>query len=678
MPNRLAGETSPYLLQHADNPVDWYPWGEEAFSRARRENRPILLSIGYSACHWCHVMAHESFADAATAAVMNRHFVNIKVDREERPDLDQIYQTAQQMLQRRAGGWPLTMFLSADGTPFFGGTYFPKHSRHGLPAFVELLEQVATVYAERQEEVAAQNRSVRDALQQFRPAAPGDPGSFDASPIAAALDLLARNFDPRWGGFGGAPKFPRVTDLALLLRQADPALRSMAIETLRRMAAGGLYDHLGGGFARYSVDERWEIPHFEKMLYDNGPLLALYADAWALTGDELFRRVVEETAAWAMREMQLADGGYCASLDADSEGEEGRFYVWTPESAHALLTPAEYAVAAAHYGLDGPPNFENRAWHLCLRRPLAEVARQLGLPLPECERHLAAARGKLFAAREGRIRPHRDDKVLASWNGLMIAGMAHAARVFGRADWLSSAQRALAFIRRTLWQNDRLLATWRDGRAQLNAYLDDHAFLLAATLELLQTAWHPDDLDFARQLASALRTRFEDASGGFYFTSHDHEPLLLRPKSGYDEAMPAGNGIAAAALLRLATLSGDADCARAAERTVAAFWPELRQHPGGFSALLLALDDWLSPPDLLVLRGPASDVAAWQRQLAARFLPQTQLFALPAGSENLPPPLAKPLTANVNAWLCRGVNCLAPIDSLEKLIHVVSKPKNVE
>ncbi|MFC5302238.1 thioredoxin domain-containing protein [Azospira restricta] len=678
MPNRLAGETSPYLLQHADNPVDWYPWGEEALARARREQRPILLSIGYSACHWCHVMAHESFADAATAAVMNRHFVNIKVDREERPDLDHVYQLAHQLLQRRAGGWPLTMFLTPDGTPFFGGTYFPKRSRLGLPGFADLLAQIAAVFAERGDDIAAQNAALREALRTLQPATAGGEAPLDATPIATALGQLARSYDPRWGGFGGAPKFPHVADLALLLRQDDPGQRALALDTLRHMAAGGLYDHLGGGFARYSVDERWEIPHFEKMLYDNGPLLALYADAWALTGEPLFRQVAEDTAAWAMREMQLADGGYCASLDADAEGEEGRFYVWTPDAVRALLTPAEYAVAAAHYGLDGPPNFENRAWHLCVRQPLAEVGRRLRLSPADCATLLAAARGKLFAARETRVRPHRDDKVLAAWNGLMIGGMAHAARVCGRQDWLDSAQRAFAFIKDALWRDGRLLASWRDGRAQHNAYLDDHAFLLSAALELLQSAWRTDALAFAGELATALQARFEDSAGAFFFTSHDHETLLLRPKHGHDEAMPSGNGVAAQALLRLAALTGDAACARAAERTLAAFWPELRAQPGGFATLLLALDDWLTPPSLLVLRGPAGELAAWQRRLAACFLPKTLLLAPPVDSGPLPPPLDKPQPAHVNAWLCESVSCQAPIDSLENLIHVVSKPKNVE
>ena len=369
MPNRLAGETSPYLQQHADNPVDWYPWGEEALDRARREAKPILLSIGYSACHWCHVMAHESFEDPAVAAMMNEHFVNVKVDREERPDVDQIYQTAHQMLTRRAGGWPLTMFLAPDQVPFFGGTYFPKTPRYNLPGFVEIMQRVVEAWRTRHDSIAEQNRAVLAAFGRGDQAsAATERAAFDRTPIVDAIAHLAGRFDAVHGGFGAAPKFPHPTDLELCMRQwaraGDPHALEMALVTLEKMAAGGVFDHLGGGFARYSVDAQWMIPHFEKMLYDNGPLLALYTDAWRITKREVYARVVAETAGWIMREMQSPDGGYYSSLDADSDGEEGRFYVWTRDEVRALLDPDEYAVLTPHYGLDGPPNFEDRAWHL--------------------------------------------------------------------------------------------------------------------------------------------------------------------------------------------------------------------------------------------------------------------------------------------------------------------------
>ena len=381
MPNRLATEPSPYLLQHADNPVDWYPWGEEALEKARREDKPILLSIGYSACHWCHVMAHDCFEDAEVAAVMNRLFVNIKVDREERPDLDQIYQTAHQLLTQRGGGWPLTVFLTPDQTPFFAGTYFPKTPRYQLPGFIDLMQNVARAWHERRGEVLAQNEAVRAALAQQQPAAGMQQALTDA-PLAEAVRDLAQAFDPVWGGFSRAPKFPRPGELFFLLRQAQAGnaqAREMALFSLRKMASGGVVDQLGGGFCRYSVDEQWAIPHFEKMLYDNGPLLHLYADAWALTGETLFTDTADGIVDWLLREMRAPDGGFYSALDADSEGHEGKFYVWTPDEVRALLSAEEYAVAAPVYGFDLPPNFENASWNPILARPLGEVAAELGL-----------------------------------------------------------------------------------------------------------------------------------------------------------------------------------------------------------------------------------------------------------------------------------------------------------
>lgn len=678
MPNRLAGETSPYLLQHADNPVDWHPWGEEALTLAKREDKPILLSIGYSACHWCHVMAHESFEDAEVAAVMNRLFINVKVDREERPDLDQIYQTAHQLLTGRTGGWPLTMFLAPDGTPFFGGTYFPKTPRYGLPGFAELCERVAEAWRTRRGDIAQQNGELLKALSAGGAAGP-PAGELTDAPLRLAVERAAQAYDPHFGGFGGAPKFPHPSDLELLLRRHaatnDARCGEMVLHTLRRMAEGGLYDQLGGGFCRYSVDERWEIPHFEKMLYDNGPLLRLYADAWLVSGEALFRRIAEETAAWVMREMQSQEGGYYSSLDADSEHEEGRFYVWSREEVSRHTTAEEYAVAAAHYGLARPPNFEGAHWHLHVARPLAAVAAALDKPLDECERLLASARTKLFAARERRIRPGRDEKILVSWNALMIEGMARAGRVCGREDWLASARRALDFIRRQMWKNGRLLATCKDGRAHLNAYLDDYACLLKAVLELLQAEFDAGLLAFAEALAEALLAHFEDADGGFWFTSHDHETLIHRVKTGHDSAMPSGNGAAAFALQRLGHLTGAAQHGEAAVRTLRRFFPDMARHPGGFATLLMALEEAVHPPTVVVLRGAASQLPDWQRRIAAAYRPWTMVLALPDGLRGLPPPLDKPLKRGVNAWVCSGVKCLEPIDEFSCLERVCNSPE---
>jgi uncharacterized protein YyaL (SSP411 family) len=672
MSNRLAGETSPYLLQHAENPVDWYPWGEDALAKARSEDKPILLSIGYSACHWCHVMAHESFEDVDVAARMNRLFVNIKVDREERPDLDQIYQAAHALLTRRSGGWPLTMFLTPEGKPFFGGTYFPKTPRYGMPGFTDLLERVAEAYRDRRTEIEEQNASLLDALTATLP--DGAAAVLDAQPIASAIADMQRSFDEVHGGFGGAPKFPHPAELEFCLRfgTRDPSLRAHALLTLEKMARGGIYDQLGGGFARYSVDAAWMIPHFEKMLYDNGPLLALYADAWRISPRPEFARVCQETAAWVMREMQSPEGGYYSSLDADSEHVEGKYYVWDREAAHALLDESEFAVTEAYYGFDRPPNFEGRHWHLFVAQPLGAVAVRCGLTPGDASATLARARSKLLAARERRVRPGRDDKVLTSWNALMIRGMARAARAFGRHDWLASARRALDFVARTLRSGDRLFATYKDGRAHLNAYLDDYAFLLLALLEMLQADFRRDELDLARSLADALLAYFEDRdAGGFFFTSHDHERLILRPKPGHDNATPSGNGSAALALARLGYLVGEARYLEAAERTLRLFLPDMRRRPAGFSTLCLALAELLEPTRTVILRGEAAAVERWRDALARRYRPGTLVLALDREITGLPGVLDKPAGEGVNAYLCEGVSCRAPESELAALEKVL-------
>jgi hypothetical protein len=674
--NRLAGETSPYLQQHANNPVDWYPWGPEALEFAKAANRPILLSIGYSACHWCHVMAHESFEDADVAAVMNRLFVNVKVDREERPDLDQIYQTAHQMLAQRPGGWPLTMFLTPDGTPFFGGTYFPKEARYNLPGFPELCAHIAGIYTSRQHDVARQNLSLREAFERMQPANAAHHSDFSRAPIDAALAQLLRSVDRRHGGFGGAPKFPHPAEIGFCLREHARSGNASALEaaaiTLDEMAKGGIFDHLGGGFCRYSVDAAWTIPHFEKMLYDNGPLLRLYADAWLVTHNPRFAEVAAATAGWVMREMQSPEGAYYSSLDADSEHVEGKFYVWTPDEARALLNAEEYAVAAAHYGLDAGANFEHAYWHLRVTRELQEVAVQCGRTIAECKTRLDSARAKLLAARERRVHPGRDDKVLTSWNALMIEGMARAANVFGRADWLASAARAVDFIQSRMWRDERLHATYKDGRAHLNAYLDDYAFLLKALLELLQAEYRSGWLAFAEDVAEALLDGFEDrAVGGFFFTRHDHERLIHRPRPGFDNATPSGNAVAAFALQRLALLTGETRYSAAAERTLALFWDSIGS--AGCCTMLTALDEWLVPPRTVILAGPPADCEAWRMRLAQRHDPRTMVLAVGRAGE-LPPPLAKPQGGSVNAWICEGVTCLMPVTELDALLAILDAP----
>ena len=673
MSNHLAQETSPYLLQHANNPVDWHPWNAETLQIAREQDKPVLLSIGYSACHWCHVMAHESFEDETVAAVMNEQFINIKVDREERPDLDQIYQNAHYLLTQRSGGWPLTMFLEPNGTPFYSGTYFPKQARYGLPGFPELLLHIAKVYRNNRSELAAQGKQLGAALAAWQPEKNQGDITLDAAPMATAVQQLKQSFDRDNGGFGGAPKFLHPAELDLLLRQAhaqrDEETRVTALFTLRQMARGGLYDQLGGGFCRYSVDARWDIPHFEKMLYDNGLLLGVYCDAWLSSGDPFFARVVEQTAGWVMREMQLPNGGYYASLDADSEHEEGKFYVWQRNEIRDLLDADEYALIKPYYGLDATPNFDNHAWNLRVSQPLGEIAQHLNLSAEQATARLSSAQAKLFAARARRVRPGRDEKILGSWNGLMIAGMAKAARTFDRADWLKSAQQAMDFVRGTLWQGGKLLATHKDGKTHLNAYLDDHAFLLNAALELLQAAYRNTDIAFAIQLAEALLARFEDVqNGGFFFTSHDHEALIQRNKTGQDNATPSGNGIAAQALLRLAELTGDTRYAVAAEHCLKLFFPVMQKAASQFSSLCTALEAAMRPPSLLVLRGADNETAAWRAAFAKRYFPGLMIISLTGDETNLPEPLLKPKSSTTTAWLCHGTQCLPPITNPEKLL----------
>ena len=680
--NRLASETSPYLLQHAANPVDWHPWDEQALELARREGKPILLSIGYSACHWCHVMAHECFEDPEIAAQMNALFVNIKVDREERPDLDRIYQLAHQMITQRNGGWPLTMFLSPeDQTPFFGGTYFPPTPRHGLPGFTELLQRVAGYWNEHREEIRQHAEGVREAFAAVWEAPTRgelEDIKLDRGLLAVARQELGSTFDKEHGGFGAAPKFPHPPNLVRLLRHwrstalgESPDLEAlyMATSTLQQMAEGGIYDQLGGGFCRYSVDAHWMIPHFEKMLYDNAQLLPLYAQAWSVTNESLFRRIAAETAGWVMREMQSPEGGYWSSLDADSEGEEGRFYAWTRKEIEQVLEPGEFAAVTAVYGLDRGPNFEGR-WHLHTFMSPDQFAAGSGLDGAEVELRLASARIKLLAARETRVRPGRDEKILAAWNGLMIRGMAVTARILGDATLAASATRAMDFVRRELLVEGRLRATWKDGRARYPAYLDDYAYLLDAALEMLQLRWNAADLEFATTLAEVLLAHFEDpAGGGFLFTADDHEKLLERPRPLADDAMPAGNGVAALALNRLGCLLGEPRYLAAAERAVRSALPVVKRAPFAHCALLDALEEQLDPPEIVIVRGAPKRAADWARTARLVFAPRRLVFEIPAEAARLPPALAEKAVpeTGARAWICRGTTCLPPVDSLSAL-----------
>jgi hypothetical protein len=668
MANRLSKETSPYLLQHANNPVDWYPWGDEAFARARETGKPVLLSVGYSACHWCHVMAHESFEDEATAALMNELFVNIKVDREERPDVDKIYQTAHQLLTQRGGGWPLTMFMSADDQrPFFGGTYFPNEPRYGMPAFSELLRKVSGYYAEQRDEIREQGARLSDILSQLDPQAASSEQVLNAAPLGKLRQQLASSFDSEYGGFGGAPKFPHPTTIEWLLRawrstagDAEPDIDAlfMATLTLTRMADGGIYDHVGGGFCRYSVDRYWQIPHFEKMLYDNGPLLALYAQASAATGEALFARTANETADWMLADMRSAEGSFYSSRDADSEGEEGKFYVWTPGEVTALLDPDEYDLFARKYGLDKPANFEGK-WHLTVREDVE-------YPQADLER----ARKRLLLEREKRIAPGRDEKQLTSWNALAIRGCAIAGRTLGRADLVDAAATAATTVRNQLMRDGRLLASYKDGDARFAAYLDDHAFLIDALIELLQARWDGEHLEFAIELADLLLGHFEDPeSGGFFFTADDHETLMHRPKPLADEAMPSGNGVAALALQRLGHMLGEQRYIEAAQRALRAAWKAMDEYPHGHVTLLTALEEYLVPPEIIVIRGAGEVINQWRDSAGKLYAPSRLVFAIDEQETQLPGLLAerKAIAGENVAYRCVGTHCELPVKSWDAL-----------
>ena len=598
MANRLAQETSPYLLQHKNNPVDWYPWGEEALEKAWAEDKPILLSVGYSACHWCHVMERESFEDEATAEIMNKHFVNIKVDREERPDVDSIYMSAIQAMTRH-GGWPMTVFMTPDGAPFYGGTYFPPVPSRGMPSFKQVLLSLADAYANRREEVLASAENVREFLKESSTA------SIPRSEVSEGLlthaaNALAGQIDNRFGGFDGAPKFPQAMNLEVLLRHhkrtGDRAALSGVDLTLRQMANGGIYDQLGGGFARYSVDEYWLVPHFEKMLYDNALLAGLYLEAYEATGDGFYRRIAEETLDYVMRDMRSPEGGFYSAEDADSEGVEGKFYVWTPEEIEATLEPEDAKLAERYWDVTERGNFEGKNI-LNVPRPPEAVAAEFGLSTEELWGRILLIRERLFTEREKRVRPGRDEKVLAAWNGLMLRAFALAAGATGREEYLRVAEENAAFLLEKLVVDGRLRRSYKDGQARLNGYLEDYACVADGLVELYETTFETRWLREAASLADAILELFwEEAEGAFYDTAADHEELVTRPRDVYDNATPSGNSVAVDVLLKLSVLLEREDYRERAGAVLDNLSGGMVQVPGAFGRLLSALDFYLSTP----------------------------------------------------------------------------------
>jgi uncharacterized protein YyaL (SSP411 family) len=671
MPNRLAGESSPYLLQHASNPVDWYPWGDEALRRAREEDKPIFLSIGYAACHWCHVMERESFEDPSVAAIMNEHFVNVKVDREERPDLDQIYMNAVVAMTGH-GGWPMSVFLTPQGVPFYGGTYFPPVSRHGLPAFGDLLRAVADAWRTRREEIERSGAGFLDYIR--KDSARQAPPALNAGALEAAYRTLERGYDPAYGGWGGAPKFPQPMTIEFLLRThlrtGDPAALAMATTTLVRMAAGGIYDHLGGGFHRYSTDAVWLVPHFEKMLYDNAQLARVYTQAWQVTRNPLFRRVAEETLDYIRREMTDPAGGFCSSQDADSEGVEGKFFVWTlDEIRRALGDQADLFIEA--YGATPQGNFEHTNI-LHLARDPATLAAERGLSTDDVERRLEASRRALFTRRAERVRPGLDDKVLVAWNGLAMAAFADAGRVFDRPDYRQIARADAGFILREMQTADgRLRRAWRAGGARQNAFLEDYANLVDGLLALYEATFEVQWFVEARRLADAMIERYRDPAGGFFDTSDDHETLIVRPKELQDNATPSGNAMAAWVLLRLAALTGGGRYRDLAEEALRQVQPMAGAYPTAFARWLSALDFALSRPrEIAIVGDPAEpDTRALLEVVSKPYRPN-QVVAVGPGGERSPIPLLagrERRGGRATAYVCENLTCRMPVTTPAEL-----------
>jgi uncharacterized protein YyaL (SSP411 family) len=653
--NRLARETSPYLLQHAHNPVDWYPWGEEAFARARAEDKPLLLSVGYSACHWCHVMERESFENPDIAAVMNAGFVNVKVDREERPDVDHIYMQAVQSMTGR-GGWPMTVFLTPDGTPFYGGTYFPPEDRHGLPGFPKLLAAIADAWGSRRDEVQQSGRELTASLGQSERLRRATTLLSDEV-LFAAYQGISSQFDEEWGGLGGAPKFPQPMIWEFVLRffkrTQNPYARRMVHTTLVRMARGGMYDQIGGGFARYSVDAQWLVPHFEKMLYDNAQLASLYLHAWLAFGDPECRRVCEETLDYLLRDMADPAGGFHSAEDADSEGHEGKFYVWTADEIRAVLGPAADR-ALADWGVDRGPNFEGK-----------NILYVAGEPDPEA---IAPLRRQLYEARERRVRPGRDDKVLAAWNGLACRALAEAGRALGRPDYVAAAVRTAEFLLGTMRVDGRLQRTAKGGQARVLGYLEDYAMVAAALVELYEATFERRWLDAARELADEmLRLFWDGAIEGFYDTGHDAEQLIVRPRNLFDNAVPSGSAVAIETLLRLAVLTGEAAYETRALTALRPLADLLARHPSGFGRFLCALDFHLGPRVEVALVAPARDggLEPLATEVFGRFMPNRVVAGMVAGDTAAAAGLPllesrESVGGRATAYVCRNYACDLP------------------
>jgi hypothetical protein len=672
MSNRLALETSPYLLQHKDNAVDWYPWGPEALTRAQTEQKPVFLSIGYSACHWCHVMEHESFENPEIGALLNARFISIKVDREERPDLDQIYMNAIQIMTRH-GGWPMSVFLTPDLQPFYGGTYWPPYPRMGMPGFIQVLQAVDELWRTRREDAVAQAEQLTQYLQQADLAEAGA-APVDEPLLQAVLLRLQRDFDTVHGGFGFKPKFPHAMALQFLLRMwrrtGRDGLLQMVRLNLDKMAGGGIYDHLGGGFARYSVDERWLVPHFEKMLYDNGLLAGAYLDAFQATGEASYGRVVRETLDYVLNYMTDPAGGFHSSEDADSEGEEGKFYVWTPAEVQEVLGRPRAERFCDVYDVSDAGNFEGHNI-LNLPKTLEQCAQLKGWPLDELQAELAESRQQLLAVRDQRVRPGKDDKVLLSWNALMIDPLARAAGVFGEPRYLEAAARAADFILREMTRPDgRLLHSWRNGQAKLDAYLDDYAFFVQALVTLYESQFDERWIDQAVRLADLILAHFADPqAAGFFYTADDHERLIARNKDFVESSVPSGNAMAAMALLRLGKLCGRMDYLQAAHGVIAAAAGLLERAASGMGQMLSAAEMQLGPlPEIAIVGDPrGGDTAAAIAALRCRYLPNRVLACrqpgAPGGSPHLAPLFQGKTVAGAEptVYVCENFACQAPV-----------------
>jgi len=675
--NRLDTATSPYLLQHADNPVHWQPWDNQALSLARELDVPILLSIGYAACHWCHVMAHESFADETTATLMNELYVCIKVDREERPDLDKTYQMVHQILTRRAGGWPLTLALDPTTlTPFFAGTYFPPDARYGMPGFQDVLRQVAAHYRKHKAQLSKHHEAICQTLTQIEQR-PQESLPDDIS--RACLEQLQDEFDDDFGGFGGAPKFPQPARLDFCLQYATANManqteqqnrlaNTMAQQTLLTIADSGLFDHLAGGFFRYSNDDKWQIPHFEKMLYDNAQLLRLFAEVWILDQNSRYHQVAAQTIDWILDEMQDPQGGYFSSLDADAEGIEGQYYIWSKEQiSHCLPDTCQQALIL-HYGLDQDANFEGR-WHLQIKQSIEQVANTLQQTTTETAQQLQHARSVLLQQRQQRIRPGLDDKILCAWNAMTCAAMARAGWYLGQQNAIDSAIDALHFIRQSLWKDGRLLAVYRGGISHGEAFLDDYAHMLDAILSIIQVHWEEGLLEWACDLANVVLEHFATGEGDFYFTADDDENVLHRHRPASDDAIPSGNGIMARILGQLGSLMVEPRYLKAQQQLLEATSGVVLRAPAHHCSLVSASLSLQQPWQTVILRGPRSGMNPWLQQLASACLPTLQLCLLPNEATIIPSALAdKPVSEKVVAYHCRLGHCLPPISNFEELL----------